>query len=356
MSDPVLGQLLARIGACGDAHSLRGLRDHIHSRLEALLAEQRIDHFYTDLNTMHDAIIRRAVALSEEQLARSGFGSPPVPYAYLLFGSGGRAEQTFASDQDSGLIYADPADPAQAESTALYFARFAQTAVCLLQQLGYPPCEGEVVSANPLWCRSESQWKAQLEQWFRDPDWERVRYLLIVADCRMAAGAPALAETLQDCFFANMQDHERIAANMLHNTMRHKVLVGVFGQLFKERYGEDSGSLDLKYGAYIPMVNAVRLLAIQAGIRRTSTLARLRALTDLGIVDETEGARYAEVFALFLRLRLMTTVKLDDGFYANNGKLPHARMTKELIEELKTGLRVAKKLQKRVRRRALGRI
>ncbi|MBM7563708.1 DUF294 nucleotidyltransferase-like domain-containing protein [Paenibacillus sacheonensis] len=356
MSDPVRAELLARIGNTGDVAALRGLRDQIQAHMGPLLFERPIEQFYTDLNEVHDALIRRAVALSEEKLARMGEGSPPVPYAYLLFGSGGREEQTLTSDQDSGLVYADPEDPSQLEEVARYFGLFAQTVVMTLQQLGYPPCEGEVVSSNPLWCQSLSQWTGKLDLWFKEPDWERVRYLLIVADCRIVAGQPFVWLALKEHFFMLMLSTDRIAESMLNNTMRHKVLLGVFGQLFKEHYGEDAGSLDLKYGAYIPMVNAIRLLAIQAGIRATATMTRIEDLTRHGVLDEAEGAAYAEVFRLFMRLRLLTTSKLEDGFYTSGGKLSNARLTKELIEELKAGLRIVRKLQKKVRKRATGRI
>ncbi|NBD25979.1 DUF294 nucleotidyltransferase-like domain-containing protein [Paenibacillus glycinis] len=355
MSDPVHAKLLARIAASGDVAALRGLRDQIHEHMEALLSARPIEQFYTDLNEVHDALIRRAVTLSEEQMARMGLGSPPVPYAYLLFGSGGREEQTLTSDQDSGLIYADPADASQLDAVSGYFEAFARMVVEMLQQLRYPPCDGEVVSANPAWCQSLSQWMAKLDLWFEDPDWERVRYLLIVADCRIVAGLPSIWMALKEHFFAHMHQNERIVHNMLNNTMRHKVLVGVFGQLFKENYGEDAGSLDLKYGAYIPMVNAVRLLAIQAGVRATSTLNRIEQLTQKGVFSEQEGQDYDGVFKLFLRLRLLTTSKKESGIYTNNGKLSNTRLTKELIEELKTGLRTVKRLQKQVRRRATGR-
>ncbi|MFC4809071.1 DUF294 nucleotidyltransferase-like domain-containing protein [Paenibacillus sp. GCM10023250] len=355
MSDPVRATLLARIEAANDAAALRSLRDHIHAHMEKLPSAQPIELFNTELNEVHDAFIRRAVVLSEARMAQMGHGPPPVPYAYLLFGSGGREEQTLTSDQDSGLVYEDPADPSQREAVADYFGEFARAVVVLLQELGYPRCEGEVVSANPQWCQSLSTWKTKLDLWFGEPDWERVRYLLIVADCRLVAGAAPPWEALKDYFFANKTLRPDIVERMLNNTMRHKVLVGVFGQLFKEHYGEDAGSLDLKYGAYIPMVNAVRLLAIQADVRDTSTLARIGELTRAGVFSAADGGAYAEAFRLFLRLRLMTTSKLEGGFYTNNGKLSGARLTKKLIEELKTGLRAVKKLQKYVRRRASGR-
>ncbi|MBO7745551.1 hypothetical protein I8J29_15180 [Paenibacillus sp. MWE-103] len=355
MNDPVRAKLLARIEATNEAAALRSLRDQIHAHMEKLLSEQPIETFNAELNEVHDAFIRRAVALSEARMVRKGHGPPPVPYAYLLFGSGGRGEQTLTSDQDSGLVYEDPPDESRLEAAADYFGELARSVVAMLQELGYPPCEGEVVSANPLWCQSLSAWKAKLDLWIGEPDWERVRYLLIVADSRIVAGAAGPGEALKAHFYANKALHPEIVERMLNNTMRHKALVGVFGQLFKEHYGEDAGSLDLKYGAYIPMVNAVRLLAIQADVERASTLARIGELTRAGVFSDEDGGAYAEAFRLFLRLRLMTTSKLEGGFYTNNGKLSGALLTKELIEELKTGLRVVKKLQKYVRRRASGR-
>ena len=46
------------------------------------------------------------------ELAFERHGEPPVPYAWLAFGSGARSELTLASDQDNGLAYADTDDPA----------------------------------------------------------------------------------------------------------------------------------------------------------------------------------------------------------------------------------------------------
>ena len=43
--------------------------------------------------------------------ARSGTATPPVPYAWMAFGSAARSEMNMASDQDNGLAYADTDDP-----------------------------------------------------------------------------------------------------------------------------------------------------------------------------------------------------------------------------------------------------
>lgn len=353
MSDPGGAQLLSRIGSADDIAALRSLRDEVHEQMEALLSEQPVEQFYAILNEAHDALIKRTIALAEADLARMG-NSPPVPYAYLLFGSGGREEQTLSSDQDSGLIYDDPDDEAERETARQYFADLTQLIVETLQQVGYPPCEGNVISTNPDWCLSLSDWDNKLNDWFEEPDWERVRYLLIVADSRSIYGEDELLEKLKGLFFSDMLENPVIVRHMLNNTMRHKVLVGVFGQLLRERYGEDAGSLDVKYGAYIPMVNAIRMMSIRAGLRETSTLARIHSLHLMGKLSAEDALAYTEAFRLFMRLRLMATERSVDGMYMNNGKLSSRKLTKELTDQLKTGLRIGKKLQRRVFRQMNG--
>lgn len=353
MSDPVRLQLLKQIGSADHVDRLRNLRDQVHEHMEALLPTRPVEQFNEQLNEVHDAVIQRSIILAEAEMARRGNGSPPVPYAYVLFGSGGRQEQTLSSDQDSGVVYQDPV----ADSTEVknYFLNLSALIVNNLQSVGYPPCEGNVLSSNADWCLSISEWSVKLGAWFEEPAWEAVRYLLIIADGRCIYGDYKLVEQLKELFFIDMLNHQIILQRMLDNTLRHKVLLGFFGQLLKEQYGEEAGSLDIKYGAYIPMVNSIRLLSIQEGIRETSTLERIRMLVKAGKMSSADGAIYDQAFRIFLRLRLMTTEKNADGLYANNGKLSSHKLTKEMTDELKSGLRLGKKLQRTVFKQTMGR-
>lgn len=353
MADPLRVQLLKQIGSADDVKILRSLRIQAQEHMEAILPTSPVEQFNQQLNELHDTVIRRAVQLAEAEMARLGMGSPPVPYAYLLFGSGGRIEQTLSSDQDSGLVYTDPAVGQQAARD--YFVQFSGIIVEYLKQGGYPPCEGNVLSSNPEWCMSLRNWKDKLGKWFMEPSWESVRYLLIISDGRCVYGDSGLAQELKQYYYSDTLNNSLIAKRMLDNTMRHKVLLNIFGQLLKEQYGENAGSLDIKYGAYIPMVNSVRLLAIQAGIHETSTFSRLKKLVETGKLDREEGAKYEQAFRLFVRLRLMTTTIHENGWYANNGKLSSIKLTKEMTEELKSGLRIGKKLQRKVYKQTMGR-
>jgi len=354
MGDPMLVQLLERIQATEDAQVLHGLRNQVHKHMEAVLETRPIGQFYEQLNEVHDAVISRAISLSEAKMARLGKGSPPVPYAYLLFGSGGREEQTMSSDQDSGIIYADP----MSDSAAVrqYFEELSICIVDHLQAAGYPPCEGNVISSNPEWRLSLSEWKGKLEGWFGEPVWEAVRYLLIIADGRCVYGDKRLADEMKKDFYNDVLKHPHIERRMLDNTMRHKMLIGIFGQFLMEQYGEEAGSLDIKYGAYIPMVNAIRLLSVQMGIRDTSTMDRIARLVELGKFSAEDGAAYESAFSFFMRLRMLATWGLESGMYASSGKLAGRMLTKEMKAELKSHLKVGKRLQQIVFKETMGRL
>ncbi|SFE36971.1 CBS domain-containing protein [Paenibacillus algorifonticola] len=354
MTDPVHVELLKQIGSADEVGTLRSLRDQVHDRMKEALLASPVEQFNEQLNEMHDTVISRAIALAEAEMARMGKGSPPVPYAYLLFGSGGREEQTLSSDQDSGIVYENTAGDESAAQR--YFYELSALIVSYLQTAGYPPCEGEVLSSNPQWCKSLSAWEEQINLWFKEPSWEAVRYLLIIADGRCIFGSQLLMQRFKDIFFTDMLETPIIIRRMLENTMRHKMLLGVFGHLLKEQYGEDAGSLDIKYGAYIPMVNAIRLLSIQRGIRESSTMDRMRRLLEEKELSEQEAKLCEQAFLSILRLRLLSIESSENGWYGNNGKVASRKLTKEMKDELKKSLRLGKKLQRKVYKTTMGRL
>ncbi|WP_256756812.1 DUF294 nucleotidyltransferase-like domain-containing protein [Cohnella sp. WQ 127256] len=343
MHNPLREKRLLDIAGAENIEQLREIRVREQNRLTMELSESSTHEVVESLNELHDALITQTLKFAENELARLGLGAPPVLYAYMLYGSGGRYEQTMYSDQDSGLVYADPSNELDKGRCQNYFPLLAETVVQYLIALEYPPCEGNVISSNPEWCLSFQGWVNKIENWFAEPSWENVRYLLIVADGRAVFGNMELAGKLQDHFYNDLLNHPIIARRMMENTLKHKMLVGVFGQLLTERYGENAGSLDIKYGAYIPMVNAFRLLATQAGIRETSTLQRIQALRLKNLLTEEEADEAYEAFSFFLKMRLLTTIM-------NDGKLSPEQLTKELIDLLKKALKAGKKIQRKVQR------
>ena len=75
-----------------------------------------ITRIITEIN---DRLVRKIIEIAEER-----FGEPPVPYCWIVFGSEGRKEQTFKTDQDNALIYADPASAEEERAAQDYFRNF----------------------------------------------------------------------------------------------------------------------------------------------------------------------------------------------------------------------------------------
>lgn len=328
---------------------LRRIRDRFQHAIQP--AEQTwsesssVAQYNACINELHDALISRTIKIAERSMTGEGLGPPPVSYCYLLLGSAGRSEQTLASDQDSALIYADHES---ADEVKMYFLAFAQKIVTMLTELGYPPCEGKVQSDQRLWCQSETEWIDQLNHWFSDASWESVRYLLIVADGRCIAGSSLLQERVRASYEQGIIQHPHILERMIDNTLHHKVLLGMLGQFITDRYGEAAGSIDVKYGAYIPMVNSIRWLALRANIRETSTLSRLEQLYQQGIITENDYVSYRDAFLQILALRLMAGFHTENNQYKGNSKLYLSKIDKREKRKLKHNLKLGKKMQRLV--------
>jgi CBS domain-containing protein len=115
---------------------------------------------------LNDHILGRMLTLLEQEM-----GPPPVPYCWLLMGSEGRREQTFKTDQDNAIVYAEPVDEAQQRAAAaVYFKNFASHAINHLVNCGYPLCPGEIMASNPRWRQPFSEWKKYFERWVGAPD------------------------------------------------------------------------------------------------------------------------------------------------------------------------------------------
>jgi CBS domain-containing protein len=329
---------------------LRVLRDQVNQIMQGHPLLVNPIEWNLQLNDIHDLLIQRCIALAEKRMAAEGFGAPPVLYTFVLFGSGGRREQTLWSDQDNGLIYMQT-ETDNADLILQYFTSLAGYIVEGLMVLGYPPCEGNVICSNADWRKSLTDWKQLVQTWLDEPDWEHIRYLLIVEDMRSVYGDSTLVDHLKRYLAQYVQEHRPILHNLLQNTLHRKAALGVFGQLLTERYGEDAGGVDVKYGSYIPIVNGIRLLAIQAGIIETSTFERIEKLLEYEIISKIQADDWKRALALNLELRSSTPFQLEEGLYSSRGKLSVKLLSIESRQELKFSLQVGIRLQKFVQKK-----
>ncbi|WJH34519.1 DUF294 nucleotidyltransferase-like domain-containing protein [Paenibacillus sp. CC-CFT747] len=294
-------------------------------------------------------MIRRTVQLAEQLVKEEGMGAAPVPYAFVLYGSGARREQTLWSDQDNGLLYQNPSQ-GEEEAVEAYFERLAAAISEGLQEAGYPPCEGGVVCTNPQWRKPLKAYLEMLAGWEQELTWESVRYLLISSDLRCVYGDERLCRVIVEKLFGEARRDSVLLERMLHNTLHRKTASGFFGRIITERYGEDAGGFDVKYGAYIPLVNGIRMLAVCCGLTEASTLDRVKALHRIQVIGSGTAGYWRQAFLEVLHVRALVPRREENGLYHNHPYLNRTLLTAEVQKELKHALAAGRKLRSEVKK------
>ncbi|WP_096202987.1 DUF294 nucleotidyltransferase-like domain-containing protein [Bacillus sp. FJAT-45350] len=244
----------------------KGLREWRDNSLQSFI------HNHQKLNKFHDELMYQVAKLAIEKV-ESEWGPAPTHFAFFVMGSAARYEQSVWSDQDHGIIYEE-----ESEEASTYFLKLGKELTTGLAIAGYEQCDGKVMASNPLWCKSIQEWKKQIMGWIEEEDWESIRYLLTFFDSKVFVGKEANLLELKQIIFNKVDESPYLLKRMFDNVGRIRKVIGLFGQLFVETRGEQTGKIDLKNAAFFPYVNMIRLLAIKEQISQPSTLERLQYL------------------------------------------------------------------------------
>lgn len=210
----------------------------------------------------------------------------------MVMGSEGRGEQILKTDQDNGLILADDLEwPDCAEQM--------QGLTETLVELGYPLCPGNIMVSNPEWVGTVTQWKQRITRWVETRDGDSLMKLAIMLDSHAVAGNPALLDRVRDDLFARCSGNDLLLSYFARTILRFSTPLTLFGSLKRPQHG-----IDIKKGGIFPIVHGVRVMALERGIRPTSTLERLEALAADGRLEPRFAEDLAEALALFTELRL----------------------------------------------------
>jgi CBS domain-containing protein len=290
-----------------------------------------------DLNAFHDLIMKQVFEAALKKVNEEA-GSPPCQYAWFVMGSAGRFEQAIISDQDHGIVYEE-----ESEESGRYFKNLGKELAFGLNEAGYPYCDGNVMSSNPVWCRSKVSWNDQLAKWLNEESFDSIRYLLIFYDARVLEGEQEYILHLKKHIHDAIKEKPDLLERFLENTIHTKKAVGFFQQFLPETHGSHAGSIDIKQSGFLPYVNAVRLLALKESVKAASTLSRIEALSQLPKYGR-ELQDYKSGFEKLLHYRLMYHKKMTES-YDDIHYLDVKELNKNERKELKQILKDGQKLQ-----------
>ncbi|GER93271.1 hypothetical protein A45J_1007 [hot springs metagenome] len=252
------------------------------------------------ISEINDSLIKKVLEIAEKN-----FGRPPVPYCFIVYGSEGRKEQTFKTDQDNAIIYADPRDDKEASVVRDYFERFSNFVINGLLECGFPLCTGNYMASNQKWRQPLSVWKQYFTDWIVTPTPEAILASVILFDFRPVHGDVELAEDLREHLLKALKDHDIFMVQMARMTVNVKPPIGFFRTFVVEKTGEHKDQLNLKFRCIAPLLNIVRLFALEKRIPDTSTIDRIRRLKNIHdtVREFGDELEHAFEFLMFLRVQ-----------------------------------------------------
>lgn len=277
---------------------------------------------------LHDLFTERLVQLHAETL-----GLDLGQAAWMAFGSEGRGEQTVATDQDNGLVFAGPA----AERPR--WLALGDAVCSSLAQAGVPLCKGGVMASQPDCCRSVDEWRQAFSHWLLQGTPQDLLRVSIFFDARAVAGQLALAQPLRE--LARGPAQPRFLRLMAENALLREPPLSWRGALD----ADEQGGIDLKLRGSALFVEAARLLALATGCGALGTRERLLQAGELLGVAAPEREGWAAAFDFLQGLRLRQQLAdASSGNWVSLGALNDLdRRT------LRVSLRVLQRLQERIR-------
>ena len=272
------------------------------------------------ITTVADTIALKVI----EDVIRE-MGPPPAKFVFIVLGSEGRQEQTLLTDQDNAIIYEDKANEHREEVRA-YFLAFAEQVSDRLNSIGFSFCDGGLMAKNPKWTHSLSHWKRNYQEWLHESNPENVMRFAAFFDIRYLYGEADILDELRDFLDEELQKPlDRFLHYMTANALQYEPPLTFFNNIRTFAVG-DQQVVNLKK-IMSPIVDAVRVYALQHRVFATNTGQRLAALRQLGVFKEKDYQELLQSYYYLMGMRLknqaaqMMHDKLPPDNYLNPKKI-----------------------------------
>lgn len=273
----------------------------INSLITLMIKESaRAGNITRIITEINDRLLRKILEIAEKK-----FGKPPVPYCWIVFGSEGRKEQTFKTDQDNAIIYEDPPSDEDEEDIRSYFSEFSLFVKDALVKCGFPLCPADYMASNPMWRQPLKVWKEYFSNWINTPTPEAILFSLIFFDFRPVHGNFTLAERLRAYLFHALKNQNTFLMHMAGELLRHRPPFSLFGRFVVEKNGDHKGRIDIKKNGISFIVDLARLSALEKGVYHTSTIERFKELKNTRSIVAEYGEELEQAFEFLMGLRLL---------------------------------------------------
>ena len=317
----------------------RSIRELAGNLLQQGIGGENLTRIVSSLN---DVLSQRII---EIEFAAAGLEDANI--CWISLGSEGRHEQTLATDQDNGIVFADPPDraPGAVRDRLLPTARRINED---LHACGFPLCRGDIMASNPRWCLSLSEWREAFGRWIFHGKPDAVLNATIFFDFRALYGQASLAEELRGWLTIAAGDNRRFLRQLAENAFINRPPLGIVRDFAVSRDDAHPHTIDLKVNGATLFIDAARVFALAAGVRETNTVRRLSGWAARVGVSAGEVDAWNEAFHFLQLLRLRhQQAQIGRGEAPDNHVDPYMlnRLDRRILKE---ALRLAKGLQTRL--------
>lgn len=309
---------------------------------------------------LHDRTLARLASLAAARMLELGQGKSPR-FALLTAGDRGRGEQTLTGRNRYFLLHQE--EPAR-------FLLFRRQFGALLGELGLSDedrtpwhgglkewgrfLHGNLVPAEerslegplPLFSLFTPQPREAEKVPAAEFDTVALADLVLVrGDASLAAGALAAAGEL-----LAGERHREPFLQLARQVVGLPTALGRFGRWRLERAGEHKGELNLREYALGPLIAALRVLALHAGVQASGSVERIHRLLEVGALDVDLAERLLKAYQVMMQLRILIEIRGDDGDWYLNPE----EFSAETEARFRNGLEALQGLQKIGYQRVVG--
>jgi CBS domain-containing protein len=292
------------------------------------------------ISIINDMILERLLDLLLREL-----GPAPLEFCWILMGSEGRREQTFATDQDNGLIYRQSGEEIINKAGEYYLAAFTERAIGHLVKCGFPPCPGGIMASNPTWRKPLEHWRQRFDSWIRVPEPKEVLHATIFFDFRPGYGKAGLAEDLRNFVTRQAARQDVFLRYLAQDCLETRPPLSFFKNIIVERDGEHKNTLDIKRRGLVPFMDFARVLSLKHEIKETNTMDRLDLLAKGGHIPGSLHTEAREAFEFLLHVRLMHQLELIENNRPPDNRIDPSELTPLEKRTLKDAFVVIGRLQ-----------
>jgi len=334
-------QLVERINLADNVDSMADAARAVRERGHELFANgMGVEALCKWMSGLNDLISIRVIELVADE-----FDLPPVSWCWMVFGSEGRLEQAFVSDQDNGLIF-QPDNEADTNAVRKAMLPFAQAVNRALDICGFMLCPGDIMAGNPVWCLSVREWRARFGNWMDQPDPKALLNASIFFDFRPLYGQDDLVDELHQWLLPLPAKRPRFLRGMAEQALGCSPSLGWFGKFSYDGSQRYPHTIDLKMRGTRPFVDAARIWALQHGVWTANTVERLRAVGLAMSRQSSDTAASIEAFDFVQRLRIQR--QLAGGDYDEINRIDPSNLSAPQRMMLKEAFKQAKLLQLRL--------